>query len=1229
MRQLLLCLGLTGLIALAASGVSAQPAGDPLLVSGTLVDERGAPAAGVEVVLRPHPSAYELDLDLLGQSGALPEAVDRIRSGAGGTFALSAAAPGPYRLEIRSAAPADAPGVAMPMVYGNLTAFSAPLLLQPNELPNRHPVAVRVLDSDNQPLEAAFVVATPTSLRSARYKRTASNEPPPSRLHPRFHRASARTDAEGIARFLMPTAEVNVVVTRPGFVAATAKTEAGRAAFRLERSPGLRFRVRGPEGRPAPGVVIRTHGEVFVPLAETDEDGEALVSPFVDPDVTFELERADRAFARVSQPAATRQDPSTGEQLVDVRLEAPRRIYGRVVDAESGIPVTGATVLVSGSPGHATSSDQNGAFELNTLPTRSEVSLWAAAYGYASAQVDTGAIQKTSPTDVTIGLKPAAPLFGLVGDASGQPVAGAGLSAQLTDDELAIARRSFRALQATSAADGSFRFPDALYGSPYRITVRAHGFASAAVDVPPLTPDAAAEPVWIVLTKGRHSRGRIVDTDDNPVAGAEVRLRWPSASETVLFFDRLDATRPTTTDERGEFRFPAVSAGEYEVRAVHSEYLAPGNARTEVPEGEGDFDLGSFTLIPGAEIHGLVTDQNGDGVAGATLEVNRYGPDQDQERTATTDIDGVFRLGGLAHEPVDLGVRADGYAPTTLRQVRPDTGEPILIELQAGASLAGRVVDDAGKPVAGARVWVKPDWETRMQAGVSAARNYFKRTGAEGRFHFGHLNAGTWSLEATEGTSTADLNDLELRQGSEHEVELRLRSQDQLTVIVTTHLGEPVADARIRVAPEEDPFSGAYGTTDAAGRAQIGVTPGAATVSIEHPEEQNESRDVVLEPGNNELAIQLKSGGAISGVVRSADGAPVARATVEAHPEDVLDRPAFLRRYFPPGTQTISDRNGQFRLTGLEPGAYFVSAAAPGFAENGPAQAITIDGNPVSGVDIVLTPGGSIVGAVVGLPTAELSQVEITASQNAQWDATKPDAEGNFTLDNMAPGTWNIVARKGEAFTGRAVERTVTLGPGSSSAFVELPFDRGLRLSGQVLVAGEPMAGGLLGLAPPDDEEFQWAQTDHRGAFEMDGLEPGSYTLTIRQSGGRSENRSIDLQADLEGLRIDLQVPGTLTGVVLDAATGRPLAAASLAAGNAVQITALRNEDAGRVGLAGRADSRAGGRFKIQIGPGADQLWVTRDGYQSALLPLSVPPGQHHQGVVIELQPATSETPNP
>ena len=1230
MRGLLPCLGLAGLIALAASGVSAQPVGDPLVVSGTLVDERGAPAAGVEVTLRPYPSAYELDLDLLGEPDALPEPADQVLSGPDGAFSLSAPLPGPYRFEIRPSAPADQPGAVLPKVYGDLVPLQVSRVLEPNELPDRHHVAVRVLDADDQPVEGARVIAVPTATRSERSTRVASHEQP-ERLFPRFHPAAATTDATGIVRFLMPTAEARIAVSAPGFIVARATTGSGRAAFRLDRTAGIRFRVRGPDGEPAPRVLIRASGASSVPLAVTDDSGLAVVGRLADASTEVELERADHALARSTPTTQVTADPAAGEPVVDVRLEAPLRIPGRVVDAVSGHPIEGAAAWVGASPGHNALSGPNGVFDLTTRRVPHGTRVAAIAAGYVSAWVNSEASERAGPAEVSVALKPAAPIAGLVTDAYDQPVAGANVWAEPRNLGSRARVASFRTQRATSAADGSFRLPDLVYRSPYRLTAQAQGFPSTVVDVPPFEPGVAADSVRIVLTRGRNAWGRVVDTDGGPVAGAEVKLRWLEDNERLLFRDRLDATEPTATDERGDFSFPAVSAGEYEVLLSHAEYVRHGSPRAEVPGGEGDIDLGVFTLVAGAKIHGLVTNPEGEPVAGATIRARNYrSMDRDQERTATSDADGVFQLSGLPHELIELRVRADGYTTLVLRGARPGTEEPILIELKTGALLTGRVVDAAGRPVAGAPVLLEPDEQTLMR-GVDW-RDLFRHTDGDGRFRFEHIGPGSWSLEATQGQATAKVDGIELQPGTQREVDLHLQTQDQLTVIVSTQLSEPVADARIRVKPEGALYATGYGTTDGSGRAQIGVSPGAALVTVEHSLYQDESTQLVLEPGNNELALQVRAGGTIRGTVRSADGAPLGLATVKARAEDALRLIPAARRYVSPPTETISGRNGQFELTGLEPGRYFLAASAPGFAENGPDQPIEIDGQSVDGVDIVLEPGGSITGIVTGLDSTDLARVEISATRNAEWHVTAPDPEGNFAFEDLAPGEWKIVASQGDDFGPRSVERSVAVQTSTADVFVELPFERGLRLSGQVLAAGEPLVGGYLGTVQPGSEELRWTQTDHRGEFEIEGLEPGAYQLRIHQPTGGTENRSIDLKADLEGLRIDLQPPATLAGIVLDATTRQPLAGAWLSAGNAAQMAALVREEntaALALGTAGDTSSYDGGRFELKMGPSVEQLWVTRDGYAGALLPLSIAPGQRQTGLVVELQPAAPEPPNP
>lgn len=1218
-----------GLGLFAAAGAPAQPTEAPLTVTGTLVDERGAPVAGADVVLRPYPSTYEVDLDLLGYD-ALPAAVDRMQSGPDGSFLLKAPVPGPYRFEIRTGPQTTSPDAVVPPVYENLAPLEAPRVLEANELPDRHLVGTRVLDAAGRPIEGALVIASPTRTKSSRYQGRNSDQQP-ERLYPRFQAAAARTDEEGNARFLMPTTNANITVSASGFAVEAATTKAGRAAFVLARDPGIRFRVSAPDGAPARGVLLRTGGKAKAPLALTNEQGEAIVGSVADTRAAYELQRWDNAFARVPQHSAAPADSAAGERIVDLRLEAPHRIPGRIVDRVSGAPVADAALWVVGSPGDNAQSGPTGQFVLNSRPREESIQLWVSAGGYVSTGVRAGVPEYGATDEATIALRPAAPLYGFVTDAADQPVVGADISAQPRGTESIASLISIRPQSATSAADGSFRMAGIVYDNPYRLTIRAEGFASFAVDLPPYEPGATAGPVRIRLPEGRQARGRVVDTDGSPVAGAEVKLRWPEQKQPRFPGLRdTDATDPVATDDQGAFVIAGVKTGKYGLRASHGEYVSQGDVAIEVPEGRGEVDLGDFTLVPGAEILGVVVDPDQEPVEGALVQFLEYGPDRN-ERTATTDAEGSFTLAGLPHEQVDLTVEAEGYPLFAVRGARPATGEPILIQLVRGASLSGRVLTAAGTPAAGARVNLEPDIQTRMRGRILSSRDLRSRTDGDGRFSFGHLFPGTWSVEASAGTEAARTDPLELISGAERTIELHLHAQDQLTVIVTAFSGQPVTEAQVRLEPKDGAQSREFDLTDGSGRAQLEVRAGPATLTVKHPDHLDETREIVVGPGSTELAVQLQDGGEINGFVRSAGGAPVP-ATVEAHPEESAETDVSLRRYMNPPTTTTADNTGFFRLTGLEAGRYFLVAHAAGYPESGPVEAIDLDGRGVAGVEIVLESAASLRGAVTGLRPADLAEVTITATRQAQWQSATPDTEGNFTMENLAPGTWQVVARRGDRFASRSVKRSVTIAAAGAAEFVELPFDRGLRLTGQVLAAGAPLVGGQVLADRQGDEDFRYAEVDQQGRFEMNGLQAGSYRLRVSTVFDGAEYRTIELQTDLEGLRIDLQPEAILSGIVLDATTGLPLRDVSLEAGDAASIAALAGgDDERRVYLSGVIAGDAfseNGRFEIRLGPGAEQLWVTHDGYRSALVPLNIGPGQRQEGLVIQLQPAASESEN-
>lgn len=1231
----LLCLGLT---TVSASPVHSQPADRPHTVTGTLVDERGLPVADVEVVLRPYPSEYEVGLQLLGEADALPAVVDRTVSGSDGSYSLSALEAGPYRIEVWPQAQANQPAENAPLVHGALTPLKGFQVVEPIEVPDRHRVAVRVLDADDQPVEGALVIADPHPWRSPGYtgalrqRRSDARQGKRSRLQaqeiaPTYHRRASRTGADGIARFLMPTAEANVAVHAKDFSLGEARTQSGRAVLHLERSAGIRLHVRGPEGRPEPRVLVRAAsqpGSRRAPLTVTDENGEAVVGPVGGSEAIWHFERADHAFAEVP----VRTSAATAESVLEVRLEASIRVPGRVVDTVSGLSVHGAAVWVQGSPGFGDSSGPTGTFDLSTGPPRQRMGLAVAAAGYRSATTAISDSEAGNPEEVRIGLEPAVPIHGLVTDSAARPVAGAKIWATPRAGGF-VPGYPIDPSPTVSAPDGTFRVEETAYGYTYRLTAHAPGYAYALVDLPPFESDQVIEPVELVLQRGRRVVGTVVDDQGTFVAAAHVALLWPlDESEFRSTFD-APATA-TTTDGNGGFAFPAAAPGSYEIRITHPEYAERTPSDIEVPAGDSDLDLGEFSLPTGQRIHGIVAGSDGQPVAGAVVKARgRYQAGQSAERESTTDADGRFRLAGLSSDFVDLAVRASGY-PLLLRPgVRANSEAPVRIELVPGASLHGRVLDNGGNGVAGGlvRLRIELDYRAGGDPRVWEREEMSPRasTDTEGRFRFDNLVPGTWSADAHHQHEAAKVEGIELAAGDQHEIELILGTPDELTVFVTTLPGEPVADAVVQVRPEGEAGFQGYGRTDGSGRTRVDISPGTADVKVEHDQLRDALRQVQLSPGPNELRVALHPGAEISGSVRSGDGSPLPLATIEATTEFSLDT-EFHR------ANTVADSNGAFRVTGLEPGRYTITARSPGYADGGPAQPVEIAEASVDGIEIVLEPGASIVGVVTGLTPSDLAQVDIRAWQDIRRLEATPDAAGNFVIKDVGPGTWTVTARKGDPTSARSVERSATIEQGLAEVFVELPFERGLRLAGQVLEGGRPVPGAVLAAYAPGEPNGQSTTTDHQGRFVLEGLRSGLNQLSIGSADFSSaEFRSIELQADLEGIRIELEPAlATLAGIVVDDETGRPLDFAQLVAGDAVTIGALASggELGSLVGNASASFAVDGGKFELELRTNAERLLVSREGYESTEIPLNATAGQRQEGLVIRLRRAAHETPN-
>jgi len=129
--------------------------------------------------------------------------------------------------------------------------------------------------------------------------------------------------------------------------------------------------------------------------------------------------------------------------------------------------------------------------------------------------------------------------------------------------------------------------------------------------------------------------------------------------------------------------------------------------------------------------------------------------------TGTSEANGEFRLSPLPKDSAStLTFTAPGFPEKTVAGVKVD-GEPLVVMLSAGGSLKGTVkTAHDGKPVPFFRVLLKPVGSDlrRIEAGA----------GADGGFSIDNLAAGVWDLAiAAEGYRTASVRRITIQSGQE------------------------------------------------------------------------------------------------------------------------------------------------------------------------------------------------------------------------------------------------------------------------------------------------------------------------------------------------------------------------------------------------------------------------------------------------------------------------------
>lgn len=292
---------------------------------------------------------------------------------------------------------------------------------------------------------------------------------------------------------------------------------------------------------------------------------------------------------------------------------------------------------------------------------------------------------------VIVRLKPGDSVGGLVVDVEGRPVAGA---------RVIVAR-----VQATSGEDGAFRVVGLKAGQAELRVYPPQGYCRPAGS-PVNVGDSA---IRFVLHRASTLRGRVLDVDLKPVAGARVQVTGGPPCRPAW----------ATTDDSGVFSLHEVPEGQ----RVRVEVVSPSGrlVREGVLAGTVDLDL---VLARGVSLRGTVVDDQGTPVSGVKVAAIA---ERRSAGIATVADDGRWEIKGLPPGPYRVTVFGErGILPqhATATYVAPADG--IRLRLLALRTLQGRV-DGVNKQGDG-------DWQIMAfwgeRAGVSGSID------SEGNFRF-------------------------------------------------------------------------------------------------------------------------------------------------------------------------------------------------------------------------------------------------------------------------------------------------------------------------------------------------------------------------------------------------------------------------------------------------------------------------------------------------------------
>jgi protocatechuate 3,4-dioxygenase beta subunit len=455
-----------------------------------------------------------------------------------------------------------------------------------------------------------------------------------------------------------------------------------------------------------------------------------------------------------------------------------------------------------------------------------------------------------------------------------------------------------------------------------------------------------------------------------------------------------------------------------------------------------------------------------------------------------TAEDGKFILRGVAPGIVNFYVMKSGYTSGPYASVRPaadgERVENVVLTVLPAASISGRVIDDSGQPIAGARVitGIPVQGDATKQRTFSSQINAAV-TDSDGQYWIGGLPAGEYAVVASpygQTEATRDPSDptfgqtitVKLDVGEERtgiEVVAPFRSFNTRINLPNTQRGTSIVAGRVvdtsgRSIPNaivllalaaDDTGRGLTASTDSAGNFRITDVPAGTfgigaiapgfPAALQHQGPTPTPMPLEVKDGSltDGVVLTMRRGAVISGALTDEYGDPVVGTVTVAGP--------YRSESGVSGRSITTDARGRYRMTGLEPGEYLLSvqppastevhfedqpghesviATSPQFYPGVPRASLATrvavgEDNESTGIDFVLRPVAVAridVTITSSRPVSEIQLHHIAVDDRMAIQKTLTLMTGSGATLDVAPGRYRLIAT---ATSAPAVDKMVRL----------------------------------------------------------------------------------------------------------------------------------------------------------------------------------------------------------